>query len=334
MGENSQIEWTDHTWTIWSGYEEVSEGCDHCYAKALAKRNPGNFGVWGPDGTRIVRKDEYWNLPLKWNAAAKSAGVRQRVFVNSTSDFFEDWGNRPMLDHHGHTILSPDGLQRITMQDCRVRAFEFIDECDWLDFLFVTKRPENILRFWTPRILAATAAVFPGMPGPLGTPIPCVRKTDYRENVWLLTSVEDQAAANTRIPWLLKCRDLSPVLGLSCEPLLGQIWFREEHLKCLRWIIGGYESGPGSRCRHPDIIRSIRDQCQAAGVPFLFKQWGDWYPSSQRSFLNDVSAIKKIDRQHEFGDPEPSHYHIGKKLAGRLLDGCECNEFPMTGGRA
>jgi protein gp37 len=178
-----------------------------------------------------------------------------------------------------------------------------------------------------------------------------------RENVWLLTSVSNQQTADELIPELLRCRDYVSVLGLSIEPLLGPVDLKPrrgaERGCCLldhrhdgtqgpcqtrgldRIIVGG-ESGHHARPMHPDWARSIREQCEAAGVPFFFKQWGEWYPIDEQQMGDDAVATL-ID----CGDFDPMCFgpayrqqefvHVGKKAAGRLLDGRTWSEFPSLG---
>jgi protein gp37 len=152
-------------------------------------------------------------------------------------------------------------------------------------------------------------------------------------NVWLGVSVENQAAADERIPLLLQIP--AAVRFLSCEPLLGPVTFRWarwmqlpsrpdgssgplDSLRGIHWVIAGGESGAGARPMHPDWARSLRDECNAAGVPFFFKQWGAWYPAGRRILDNPNMAMMD----------EEALYRVGKKAAGRLLDGREWNEFP------
>ena len=269
MGIQTKIEWADHTWNPWRGCTKVSAGCTNCYAEKQAKRNPAVLGEWGPNGTRAVAAEQYWHLPAAWNrkaeaneswhaANATTDPPRPRVFCGSLMDIFED---RPDL------------------QPWRERVFETIDATPNLDWLLVTKRPENIQRMWCSHINTD------------GKPPSQL----YRENVWLLTSVENQEMADQRIPQLLKCRALSPVLGLSCEPLLGPLdlsqWLNCEHSRryedvvcpaCgrvnngnrLDWAIAGGESGPNARPCEVAWIRSIVAQCKAASVPCFVKQLG------------------------------------------------------------
>ena len=290
MGANTKIEWASHTFNHARGCAKVSAGCKGCYAEALSRRNPAVLGKWGPNGTRVVASESKWREPLAWDRAAARAGERPRVFCASLADVFEDWPGI-MLDagdcqlwhvaedrwiasaQHagfGGPRLDPpyrkrpnDLVRPLTMDDVRARVFALIDATPYLDWLLVTKRPENVRRMW---------------PG------------GRRENVWLLTSVEDQENAEARIPELLKCRDLAAVLGLSMEPLLGpvdlrSIRLRDDPLDCddnpailnafndlvhhpetvrygpivegsedgIDWVIVGGESGPHARPMHPGL---------------------------------------------------------------------------------
>lgn len=370
MGTNSKIEWTDHTWNPWRGCQHATvgedqqphPGCDHCYAEAMAKRNPGTLGQWGDQGTRVVAAEEYWKLPLKWDAEAKAEGVRRRVFCASLADVFEKWDG-PMLGTKGAPLFDvgdgqwrpdaeinrrafpgfdpSDSTYSVTLDDVRRRLFALIDATPNLDWLVLTKRPQHVRSMWTP-----TAT---GM---------------FRPNVWLLTSVSDQATADALVPELLKLRDLVPALGLSIEPLLGPVdlsrwlhpfnaepscdhcedcvglipnWLERtshNHEPLIDWIIVGGESGHHTRPMHPQWARDLRDQCQAAGVSFHFKQWGEWVPSTMtptsRScdawLTRDGRRLVPVDGIVE-ATAEPMA-RVGKKAAGRELDGRTWDEFP------
>lgn len=341
MAENSAIEWTDHTFNAWEGCTKVAAGCANCYAEARAER----FGSvkWGPKGTRRVASESYWRQPVKWNREAEKAGVCRRVFCASLADVFEDWngpmhrsGQRLFWSHtpYGdkwHWIGEDDtagGEDLVSMDSVRNRLFDLIDQTPSLDWLLLTKRPENIRRMWD-----------------LGR---------GRPNVWLMTSVATQEDADRNVPELLRCRDLAPVLGLSCEPLLGPVkldtllhggpprWLTGEidhGDPTIDWVIAGGESGPSARPMHPDWARSLRDQCAAAGVPFFFKQWGEWAPESQIGPIQtacDCVAMDQLGDEYSPGDfmaPEANVERlcrVGKKAAGRLLDGVTHDEYPRA----
>lgn len=360
MGKDTKISWATHTFNPWRGCSKISEGCRNCYAEAFSGRNPSVLGVWGPNGTRVVAADAAWKEPLKWNRAAKEAGERHRVFCASLADVFEDWQG-PMIDSGGQPINDADGwysplVERrpLTMQDVRRRLFELIDSTPNLDWLLVTKRPENITRMMPAKFEYDHAASCE-LAASVETPV-------VRHNVWIGTSVENQQAADERIPHLLKVS--ARVRFLSCEPLLGpvnlidQSWWdcRYTHSfyptgmfrRPIDWVIVGGESGRNARPMHPDWARSLRDQCQAAGVAFHFKQHGEWapieghrvkvpkaeggnyglLPSGERAYATDKRELHVWPFQQNQNDDSFSALRVGKEKAGRVLDGRTWDEVP------
>ncbi len=224
MGEHSGIEWTDHTFNCWWGCARVSPACEHCYAEQLAKR----YGkrVWGAHADRRFFGDAHWGEPLKWNRKAAAKGERHRVFCGSMCDVFED---RRDLDSH------------------RERLWKLVESTQSLDWLLLSKRPENI-----------------------GTMVSWSK--EWPSNVWLGTTVEDQKRADERIPHLAE--HPAVVRFLSVEPLLGPLDLRP-FLADIDWVILGGESGSGARPMQIDWARSVRDQAIEFGVPLHFKQWGN-----------------------------------------------------------
>ena len=376
MGENSNIEWTDHTFNPWRGCVEVHAGCDHCYAREWSKRNPAALGQWGDGagengGVRVVAAESYWRGPRKWNRDAEAAGVRARVFCASMADVFEDWQG-PMVNAKGDRLYVctegeytgnigdfPSG-RLATMNDVRQRLFALIDATPWLDWILVTKRPENILRMWP---------MTPGIPSTCvkaGGEFAYDRVTQlmYRPNVWLLTSVSDQATADEQIPELLRCSDLTPVLGISAEPLLGPIDVSRWLLSSdgfayggddvgpihwsdggagLGWVIAGGESGHGARPMHPSWVASLRNQCAELGTPFFFKQWGEWQPSfhfqTQFAHVPDATPVIYLADDGSTADNAAALegksrvglcVRVGKKRAGRTLFEETYSEFPAA----
>ncbi len=306
MAENSKIEWTDHTANFWWGCLKVSPGCEHCYAETLSKRI--GKSIWGPAATTDrEKKKAVWKDIQEWDKKAWRDGVRRRVFVQSMSDFLED---HPQAN------------------EIRKEAIRVLENLKWLDVLLLTKRPENAERFlgdW-----------FYGWP----------------EHVWMGTSVENQKYADERIPELLKIP--AKIRFLSCEPLLGPINLTEWLSPCsyycdhgseypeghrperskIDWVIAGGESGPKARPMHPDWVRSLRDQCQEAGVAFHFKQWGEYAPYIPREDPHGKQTVQHVRldglpyKPDDFSSALQSMARVGKHTAGRLLDGREWNEFP------
>jgi protein gp37 len=249
---------------------------------------------YGRDPRTVTRSKTKFNDPLKW---VKAGNAPKFCFTCSWSDFF---------------IEQADAW--------RPEAWDIIRQTPQTTYQILTKRPERIIGH---------------LPEDWG-----FEPHDGYRNVWLLTSCENQKAADARIDILRSIN--ARVLGLSLEPLLGPIVLRAEQLRDISWVIVGGESGPGARPMHPDWARSLRDQCKSAGVPFFFKQWGAWAPGEcgdkapirtervATYFANkwDYSTLtpKRSEEMHR--DDQPDVYLLGKKAAGRLLDGVEHSEYP------
>lgn len=229
MGKNSKISWTHHTFNPWWGCVKVSPGCKNCYADTFDRRTGGNH--WGKEARRRFMSDKRWKEPLKWNAEAVRRGERHRVFCASMADVFE------LLDA-GH----PDADAQDT---ARERLWALIEETPQLDWLLLTKRPENIRLLLPDRWIVSWP----------------------QENVWLGVTTENQEQADKRIPIL--CQAPAVVRFLSYEPALAPI---RPDLSLIDWVIAGAESGQRRRPMSEDWVRSIRDQCIAQGVPFFYKQ--------------------------------------------------------------
>lgn len=342
MGANTAIEWAHHTFNPWRGCSKVAPGCANCYAEALSKRNPKLFGEWGPNGTRVVASEAAWKQPLKWNRAAAcccrkgpldhehEAGCpqreRPRVFCASVADVFEEW-HSTIVDSKRRRLRDEILNTDFTLDDVRRRLFDLIDATPNLDWLLLTKRPENILENWP---------LTPGVPRHLiGADLDQVRTTQLaiRPNVWLGTSIATQADADRNLPLLLKCRDLARVLFVSAEPLLEEIdltkldnsggerydalraevitvgrnRFRTSDTSPIDWVIVGGESGPHARPCPLPAVRSLVQQCGAGGVPVFVKQLGsnvrmsveDWTETPCERWVDG----RVILRDKKGGDP-------------------------------
>jgi protein gp37 len=276
----------------------------------MSKRNPAVLGTWGPNGTRPVGNAAYLRQPYKWNKAAQEAGERRRVFCGSLMDWLED---RPDLD------------------EPRANLFKTISETPHLNWLLLTKRPEN----WF-SLLQRAYGVAAGENGDeLGEPVMSWLSAwlhgETPPNVWVGTSVENQQRADERISLLLNIP--ARVRFLSCEPLLGSVDLGllgavpksisppyTLVYQMLHWVIVGGESGPQARPMHPTWARDLRDQCQEAGVAYFFKQHGEWVEAQP-------GIIPEANRAHRWPDGSLM-YRVGKKRAGRELDGQTWDEFP------
>lgn len=221
-----------YTYNPWWGCIKVSEECKHCYAEDIAHHY--GHDVWGPsvNTPRRLFKEKHWQEPLTWNCQAGKQGHRRSVFCASMADVYED-----------HPLVTSE----------REKLWALMATTPWLNWLLLTKRPENVLKMspW--------------------------HRGDWPDNVWIGTSVGLQERAEERIPLLLEIPAV--VRFLSCEPLLGPIdlspWISQ-----LQWVISGGESGSAARPIDMGWPRALRDQCQEAHVPYFFKQVGGRYHAS------------------------------------------------------
>ena len=328
MVDQTKIEWTDFTVNFWEGCQKVGPGCDHCYAEARDTRFTGGKH-WGPGAPRRKVKGGIPKLQ-KINRDAghfyKTHGHWPRVFCSSLSDLFDNAVD-PIWREEALTEIDCAGFTQIQMLTKRIGNVEKMVPDMWRD---------------------------DGWPDHVGLMITVVNQEEANRDIPKLLDLK----ARLGIPWV----------GLSVEPMLGDVdvsrwllinWqcsgcrgyfagrYQEECPDCGRnsywsgshkfnpksgmgqsglgidWVICGGESGPGARPMHPDWARYLRDQCNAAGVPFLFKQWGEWRPGPGFACPDDLPSKD----WHHF-DPECSARRVGKKVAGRLLDGREWNEVP------
>mgnify|MGYP001003021458 CR=1 FL=1 len=318
MGQNTHIQWAHHTFNPWIGCAKVSQGCKNCYAETLMDHRYARV-QWGERGTRSMTSPATWAEVLRWNKRAALDGVRERVFVASLADVFEDFEGQ-LLDHKGvplwwtygtnktpgilpTTMASEDrptsDAMPVTMQIVRRWLFQLIRFCGSLDFLLVTKRPENVRKMWVQNWSCAS--------GDTCSHPDCIAGRNY-SNVWLGISTEDQPNLEARVWHALdgKARKLYSKVFLSWEPALAPIFptrvldpkqFEEETGEpivpydilrgcitgyidgtnpdtAIDWIIFGGESGPGARDTDMAWAGEVARECEKAGVPFFFKQFG------------------------------------------------------------
>lgn len=322
MVANTKIEWAHHTFNPWIGCTKVSPACDHCYAEAdFATRR--KVVQWGAGQPRKLTAPSTWAMPLRWNAEAERLGVRYRVFCASLADVF---------DNEVPTAW-------------RATLFSLIKRTPHLDWLLLTKRIGNAHQMIGEALIMASliqhdgpTALLPGWPW---------------RNVWIGTTICNQAEAVRDIPKLIAVPAAKRFL--SIEPLLGPVDLERPrpgpnldqgggHMICqpwliqsgIDWVIVGGESGPNARPMHPDWARSLRDQCTDAGVPFLFKQWGEWAPEIDASvdidpgtWINEATGETGTENYAlTSGGRWQGMYRVGKKAAGRLLDGRTWDETP------
>lgn len=293
--KNTKIEWAHHTVNFWWGCTKVSPACAHCYAETLAKMWSKGRAVWGANGARWLRGERATEELLKLDQAAAKAGVRWRVFINSMSDTFED---RRDLDLPRGDLFKVAGV----VQN--------------LDILLLTKRPECVVNL-----------------------VPLTWLVNWPAHVWVGTTVENQEMADARIPRLLEVP--AKVRFLSCEPLLGPVEFSnvtrrsdcvsvlgKPALAGIHWVICGGESGGKARPMKYAWAKRLRDQCAAAGVPFFFKQWGEFVPmpGNVPGTLTTVVIAGRKRRWQMNG--EEIAVRVGKKEASRMFDGIDHNAVP------
>lgn len=302
MGDKSAIEWTDATWNPVTGCSKVSQGCKFCYAKREWPRLSANKETvyFGREFEDVRVHPERLLVPLNWARP-------RRIFVNSMSDLFHEDVPFEFID----------------------RVFGVMSVCGQHQFQILTKRPERALEYLTSDQAARHAAWnMCGVAALLenkssdeqGIVEVHARKvvTGYPPgNVWIGTSVEDQETADQRIPILVKIP--ARVRYLSIEPLLGEVYLGGR--LWVHWVIVGGESGPKARPMASDWVRLIRDQCAAMSVPFFFKQWGEWMPDRLRPNGTDGVPVAWAGTEMVA--------RVGKKRAGRVLDGVTHDHMPV-----
>lgn len=346
MGDKTGIEWTEATLNPVTGCTKVSAGCDNCYAETFAERWRGTPGHYFENGFDVQLRPDKLELPLRWKRP-------RRIFVNSMSDLFHD----QVPDEYIAKVFA-------VMAVARRHTFQVLTKRHGRMRSMLSKQsfPE-LVTTWAWRIHAGAALGLPHGNSSysrtaVAWPLP---------NVWLGCSAENQQWADIRIPALLDTP--AAVRWVSAEPLLGPLDLsrflegddEKYDVPPLSWIVTGGESGPGARPMHPDWARSLRDQCQKAGVPFLFKQWGEWGPAPWKlERLTDETDQQYIERsnaqaathslpvwadQYDIA-PKPGHppwgcergtrlsdgqaalRRWGKKAAGRELDGRTWDGYP------
>lgn len=330
MGDGTGIEWTDATWNPIVGCSIHSPGCTNCYAMRQAARiermtpsthyagttQPSKAGpVW--TGKLALAPDHILTQPLRWSRP-------RNIFANSMGDVFhedapDEWIDRTfavmaLTPHHTYQVL--------TKRDERMRGY--FAELDAL----AARRRDFLERYRT--IGSCSGLWLPTWPLP---------------NVLLGVSVEDQRRADERREHLAALAKAGWRTFVSYEPALGPVdWSGWEFLS---WLICGFESGPNARPGHPDWARIARDFCAAHGIPFFFKQWGEWAPGNWAFDLDDHLCFEPDDERVPVkglnlpgaddrmiwseGDRQPEgrgFLKVGKRAAGRLLDGIEHNGMP------
>lgn len=310
---STKIEWADKVWNPVVGCSKISAGCDNCYAERMAARL-GNMSVPGyPETVKPVSGPKGGHGPLEWSGRVslrrevleKPWEWKQgrRIFVYSMGDLFHENVPDKWID----------------------RVFGVIQANPQHKFILLTKRPQRMADYIN-RVFAAR-----------------VFDLDFwMSNVWAGVTIENQAALQNRLPYLWEIP--AAVRFVSAEPMLENLDFGAltiDDLPCslrlngrplwsviVNWVICGGESGPGARPINPAWVYGLRDQCMDAGVPFFFKQWGEWCPPEE--FQSGDTAYADFCGRYEIYcfDADNGVSRVGKKRAGRLLDGVTWNELP------
>ena len=326
MADRTAIQWTDATWTpirarhratgkIGWHCEHASEGCRFCYAETFNRDRLGTGLAFKPGhlpDVEIFLDEKMLLQPLRWKRP-------RMIFVCSMTDLFGAWVPDAMIDRvFAVMALCPQHVfQLLTKRSARMRAY---------------LAGENPLERLSPEAAGDFEGKLAAPFRPYGNiyslyldaPLPL-------RNVWLGVSTEDQRAFDDRGADLA----ITPAAKrfISYEPALGplNLSFRTDRIEFpFDWVICGGESGPNARPMHPQWARDIRDQCAAAGVPFHFKQRGawSWLQDSKGEWPTDAGSLIRLNADGGRTDDGWPMQRVGKKSAGRLLDGVEHNGIP------
>jgi len=288
----TKIERTDYSWSPITGCTPIREGCKNCYARRLAEtRLRGRHGYPKDEPFRVTFHPDRLDEPLKMKRP-------RRIFVCSMGDLFHEDVPLFFIDKIFQTIYIAQSYQHI--------------------FIILTKRPERMLEYAEYRRLA---------------------KRQWPDNILAGVSISNQQDADDFIPILLQIPGKHFV---SIEPMLGPIDltnptgdfddFPNENKRISRrfiddldWVVIGGETGPGARPMHPDWVRDIKSQCQKAGVPFFFKQWGEWWTGNYIDC--PIVPSGRVEKIYPWPNGREA-FKIGRKYAGRILDGRTWDEVP------
>lgn len=320
----TKIEWAEETWNPVTGCTPISEGCRNCYAERMSKRLAGRCGYPSEDPFKVTLHPDKLDQPLRWKKP-------RMIFVCSMGDLF----HKDVPFDHISQVFDVMCSWRWPTKEAECSGDASLLEDPGHTFMVLTKRPERI-----PEWLSWLGLYWPG-DSPVN--INLEAEGHFGKHIWFGVTAENQARADERIPVLLEIP--AAIRFVSIEPMLGPVdiaghlgfngprrmgdgltyyWVGPK----LDWVICGGETGPGARPIHPDWVRSLRDQCQAAGVPFFFKSWGEWMPSYQTGATFELSRLKT----DEVVMSGPGHgvvmKKVGKKAAGRLLDGQTWEQRP------
>lgn len=355
MAETSAIEWTDATVNFWWGCTKVSAACDHCYAETWAKRFGGeHWGAGAPrrkiKGARALlhRLDNdfaAWAADYECGLLPSLSGIRRRVFCMSMGDLFDKEIPLDWFKEAWRTIVVCNRVdiiivtKRLTMIEKRLEeaGFDGWPQHAWLltsvhDQASADREALRLLELKSKLGIPVAGFSIEPMLGPISlkrwlpTARPAKRPdgTPFLAPLFYMTKCEHCGwVGSSELCGTDSWGDDSDVYCPSCHRSI-----RSDEIPGLDWIIAGGESGPNARPSHPDWFRGLRDQCAQAGVPFFFKQHGEWIGVSDLRNLPGGSGPGFGAYDHCQHDMQAESVRVGKSRAGHLLDGKEHHEFP------
>lgn len=286
MAENSNITWTTHTFNPWIGCTKVGPGCDNCYAETWDQRSEGDR--WGPKAARTKTRPGNWSKPVTWNHKAILAGVRERVFVASLADVFDN-----------HASIE---------DEWRLELAALILKCQQLDWLLLSKRAGNVSRY--------LKLMFPeGVPSNVIVGSTVANQEDADRDIPKL--LKAKAVSGISRVFL----SMEPLVGPVQLTSLGETGLNALDGRSgpsIDWVITGGESGAFARLMRKEWVTSLRDQCVAAGTAFHFKQWGEYLAADE--YRSEMGEAKPA--------PIEGYIFVGVDAAGRELDGRTWDDPP------
>jgi protein gp37 len=323
MGYPTPIEWTDATWNPIGGCSIKSPGCAPCYAQQLAGTRLKSHPLYAGTTTMVKGKpvfnglmtasddEDVWTWPLRWRGAKEpklGPGMPSLIFVGDMSDLFHEKRQGAIIDRVIGTVIHSKHIGQL-----------------------LTKRPGIMAGYFRQQV--AKIGIFSLRAGAM-------------ERLWLGFSAERQKEFDERWPHIRRLSELGFTIFLSYEPAIGPLNLPADFLALgnRAWVIAGGTSGNEAIPAHPAWFRHVRDQCKTARVAYFFKQWGEWAPSVEPWKLEATGPACAFWEPHDlrwvhFPQPprqmarfglETGLSRVGKRAAGRLLDGVEHNEFPRV----
>jgi protein gp37 len=346
MMKNSEISWTDHSFNPWIGCTKVSPACDNCYAETLMDKRM-HVVQWGAGQPRKRTSEKNWMEPFRWDAESKANGVRYRVFCASIADVFDNEVPNAWRADLFRLIAKTPNLDWLLLTKRIGNAAEMLRVSANAAYGDTSRPPQWQAEMWPNVWIGATI---------------CNQEEADRDVPKLLAlpaakrflSIEPLLGAidlrSIKIP-IRPVRRLDYATEMPLDALVGHMGGSPTNT--IDWVIVGGESGNKARPTHPDWVRSLRDQCVQTRTPFHFKQWGEWFTKlspccpaffrydNKQDWLNTTNFIRgqifldatgrQLKRSAHFDDciyPVTEMHKVGKRAAGRELDGRTWDEIP------